>query len=348
MSKIVKNTALATAVIAALGAASLVPTPAAADAVSDFYKGRTVTIIQGFSVGGTYGRYASMFAQFMSKYIPGNPKIIAQSMPGAGGLKAANFAFNAMAKDGSFLYEPVDSIIITQLLRPKAAKFKANEFTWLGNAIQSNAVIVVRSDAGISKLEDLKTKRVVMASSGKASQTFLMPSLLNALYGAKFKIVPGYRGAAPMRLAMEKGEAQGISLTWLSWRSGVPQWFKPGGFAKAIVQIGFEKEKELPNVPMFSEVVKSKADRQIVNFMASLSPIGRGLAVPPGVPADRVKALRTAFSKMVADPDFVAEAIKRRVRVNAVSGERVQKIVNDSLNVSPELVARARKLIMGK
>lgn len=346
--KFLKHSALATVGLAVLASSSLAPAPAAADAVAKFYKGRTVTIVQGFSVGGTYGRYATMFAQFMSKYIPGKPKVIAQSMPGAGGLKAANYAFNAMAKDGSFLYEPVDSLIVTQLLRPKAAKFKANKFTWLGNAIQSNSVIAIRSDAGINKLEDLKTKRVVMASSGKSSQTFLMPALLNALYDAKFKIVPGYRGSAPMRLAMEKGEAQGVSLTWLAWRSGAPEWFKPGGFAKAIVQIGFEKEKELPDVPMFSEVVKTETDRQIVNFMASLGPIGRGLAVPPGVPADRTKALRVAFSKMVADPEFVAEAKKRRVRVNALSGERVQQIVNKSLNVPPELVARARKAILGK
>jgi len=348
MLKFVKYSAVTIASVAALGVVAVDSTPAQADPVEDFYKGRTVRIIQGFSVGGTYGRYASMFAQFLPKYIPGNPTIIAERMAGAGGLKAANFAYNAMARDGSSLYVPVDSLVISQLLRPKAAKYKANEFTWLGNAIQSNAVIVVRTDAGINTLADLKTKRIVMASSGKASQTFLMPALLNALYGAKFKIVTGYRGAAPMRLAMEKGEAQGISLTWLSWRSGVPHWFKPGGFAKAIVQIGVEKEVELPNVPMFSDVVTSKADKQIVAFMASLGPIGRGLAVPPGVPADRVKALRKAFSQMVADPDFIAEAKKRRVRVNALSGEQVQKFVNEALKVSPEIVARAKKLIMGK
>ncbi|HIL97751.1 MAG TPA: hypothetical protein EYG51_17845 [Pseudomonadales bacterium] len=340
--------ALKYGVLAAFGFAAISATPAKADAVSDFYKGRTVKITQGFSVGGTYGRYASMFAQFLPKYIPGNPTVIAQRMAGAGGLKAANYAYNAMPKDGSHLWEPLDSLVIAQLLRPKAAKFKANEFTWLGNAIQSNAVIAVRSDKGINKLSDLKSKVLNMAASGKGSQTFLVPALLNGLYGAKFKIVTGYRGSAPMRLAMEKGEADGISLTWLAWRSGVPQWFKPGGFAKAIVQLGVEKEKELPNVPMFSDVVTSKEDKQIVAFMASMGPVGRGLAVPPGVPADRTAALRKAFSQMVADPDFIAEATKRRVRVNALSGEKVQKFVNDALKISPEIVARARKLIMGK
>jgi tripartite-type tricarboxylate transporter receptor subunit TctC len=346
MLKALKYGALAAFGFAAISATPA--TPAKADAVSDFYKGRTVRITQGFSVGGTYGRYAAMFAQFLPRYIPGNPTVIAQRMPGAGGLKAANYAFNAMPKDGSHLLEPLDSLVIAQLLRPKAAKFKANEFTWLGNAIQSNAVIVIRSDKGINKLSDLKGKVINMAASGKGSQTFLMPALLNGLYGAKFKITTGYRGSSPMRLAMEKGEADGISLTWLAWRSAVPQWFKPGGFAKAIVQIGVEKEKELPNVPMFSDVVTSKEDKQIVAFMASMGPVGRGLVVPPGVPADRVAALRKAFSQMVADPEFIAEATKRRVRVNALSGEEVQKFVSEALKVSPELVKRAQKLILGK
>jgi len=346
--KIFKYSAVTAASVAAIGVAAFTAIPAKADAVSDFYKGRTVKITQGFSVGGTYGRYASMFAQFLPKYIPGNPTVIAQRMAGAGGLKAANYAYNAMPKDGSHLWEPLDSLVIAQLLRPKAAKYKSNEFTWLGNAIQSNAVIAIRSDKGINKLSDLKGKVLNMAASGKGSQTFLMPALLNGLYGAKFKIATGYRGSAPMRLAMEKGEADGLSLTWLAWRSGVPQWFEPGGFAKAIVQIGVEKEKELPNVPMFSDVVTSKEDKQIVAFMASMGPVGRGLAVPPGVPAERTAALRKAFSQMVADPEFIAEAKKRRVRVNALSGEKVQKFVNEALKISPEIVKRAQKLILGK
>jgi tripartite-type tricarboxylate transporter receptor subunit TctC len=288
-----------------------------------------------------------MLAEYLSKHIPGNPQVVAQSMPGAGGLKAANFAFNAMPKDGSSLYMPVDTMIISQLLRPNKVKFKSDKFTWLGNVVQSNAAIVVRRDAGIDKLSDLKTKQVVMASSGKGSQTFLMPQLVNALYDAKFKIVTGYRGSQKMQLAMEQGEAQGVSLTWLAWSTGRPDWFKSGGFAKPILQIGNEKEKDLPDVPMFSDVVTSKEDKQIVKFMASMGPIGRGLAVPPGTPSDRVAALRAAFQKVINDPDFIADAKKRNLRVIPLTGEQVQKIVGESLEASPAVVKRAQELIMG-
>ena len=333
--------------VAARGVALVAVLPVKAQSVADFYKGRTVTLVYGFGAGGTYGKYSLMLAEYLSKHIPGSPKIVAQSMPGAGGLKAANFAYNVMPKDGSSVYMPVDSLVISQLLRPNKVKFKADKFTWLGTVIQSNAVIVVRSDAGINKLEDLKSKQVIMASSGKGSQTFLMPQLLNALYGAKFKIVAGYRGSRKMQLSMEQGETQGVSLTWLAWKSAKPQWFKQGGFAKTLVQIGAEKEKDLVNVPMFSDVVQSADDKAIVRFMASLSPIGRGLAVPPGTPADRTKALQAAFAKAVSDPGFLAAANQRKLRVNGLTAVQVQKIVNDALNVSPAIVKRAQKLIMG-
>lgn len=343
MFKIAKYSA-----VAALGMFAVAnSSPVQAQSAMEFYKGKTLTLVYGFGAGGTYGKYSLMFGEFLSKHIPGNPTVVTQSMPGAGGLKAANFAFNAMPKDGTGLYMPVDSLVISQLLRPNKVKFKADQFTWLGNAIESNAVIVVRADAGIKALSDLKSKQIVMASSGKGSQTFLMPSLLNALYGAKFKIVAGYRGSRKMQLSMEQGESQGVSLTWLAWKSAKPHWFKPGGFAAPVVQIGTQKERELPNVPLFSDVVTSKADKQIVAFMASMGPVGRGLAVPPGVPADRTNALRKAFASMVADPAFKAAAEKRKLRVNARTGAEVQKFVSDALKISPEIVKRARTAIMG-
>ena len=330
---------------AAVAAAAL---PAhAQQSVADFYNGRTVTLVYGFGAGGTYGKYSLLLAEFLSKHIPGNPQVVAQSMPGAGGLKAANFAFNAMPKDGSSLYMPVDSMIISELLRPNKVKFKSNKFIWLGNVVQSNSVIVLRSDAGINKLSDLKTKQVIMASTGKGSQTFLMPQLVNALYGAKLKIVAGYKGSRSAQLAMEQGEAQGVSLTWLAWATARPDWFKPGGFAKPVVQIGVEREQDLPDVPMFSEVVASNEDKQIVKFMASIGPIGRGLVVPPGTPPDRVKALRAAFQGVINDPEFIAEVKKRNLRVIPLSGEKVQNIVDDSLKAPPSVVKRARELIMG-
>lgn len=335
--------------VAALMLGSAVAAPAQADPLADFYKGKTISVYFGFGFGGTYGKYAQMLAKFMRPHVPGKPNIIVQSMPGAGGIKVSNYAYNVMVKNGTALLMPPETMVISQMLRPKKVKFKSNEFTWLGTAIQSNATIVVRSDAGIRSIADLKGKQVIMAASGKGSPTFLMPTIVNALLGTKLKVVTGYKGSKNMMLAMERGEATGISLTWLAWKSGRPDWFEGDKqFATTLVQIGYEKEKELPNVPMLSDLVTSKEDKAIVGFMSSLSPIGRGFAFPPGVSKDKIAALRAAFWKTVNDPTFVAAAVKRRLRVNPLTGAQVQKIVDEIMKtVSPATVKKARKLIFG-
>jgi len=339
LSKRITGAALAAALV--LGGA----TAATAETAAEFYKGKTLKIVFGFGVGGTYGKYSQILAQYLATYT-GAEKVITQSMPGAGGIKATNFMYNVAKPDGLTLHMPPDTIVISELLRPKAVKYKSNDFQWLGTAIQSNSIIVLRTDAGIKKAEDLKTRQVIMGSTGKGSQTFLMPSLVNGVFGAKFKIVSGYKGSRKTQLAMEQNEVQGVALTWLSWKSAKEQWFTDG-FAMPVVQIGVTKEQDLPNVPMLADLVTGE-NKQIVNFMATMGPLGRGLTVPKGTPQDRVDFLRSAFAKTVADPNFIVNAEKRKLRVKAATGLELQKIVNDSLKVSDETVKRAQALIFGK
>ncbi len=341
-----KNLRYGVLAVAAVALGAVSSAPANADPIADFYRGKTVKILFGYSVGGTYGKYSLTLAEFLAKQIPGNPKIIVQSMPGAGGLKATNYAYNILTKDGTGLFMPPDTLVISELLRPKKVRYKSTGFTWLGTVIQSNSVIAIRTDAGIKKLSDLRTMQIIMASTGKGSQTFLIPALINGVYGAKFKIIMGYKGSRGSQHAMEQGEAQGVSLTWLAWKSNKPHWFK-SGFAMPVIQNGFTKEPDLPDVPMLIDVVQNPDDRKIVKFMATLSPIGRGLAVPPGVPAARVAALKAAFARTVVDPTFIASAKKRRLRVNPATGDAIQKIVAESMDVSAAVVERARKMIMG-
>jgi tripartite-type tricarboxylate transporter receptor subunit TctC len=339
LSKRITGAALAAALV--LGGT----TAATAETAAEFYKGKTLKIVFGFGVGGTYGKYSQILAQYLATYT-GAEKVITQSMPGAGGIKATNFMYNVAKPDGLTLHMPPDTIVISELLRPKAVKYKSNDFQWLGTAIQSNSIIVLRTDAGIKKAEDLKTRQVIMGSTGKGSQTFLMPSLVNGVFGAKFKIVSGYKGSRKTQLAMEQNEVQGVALTWLSWKSAKEQWFTDG-FAMPVVQIGVTKEQDLPNVPMLADLVTGE-NKQIVNFMATMGPLGRGLTVPKGTPQDRVDFLRSAFAKTVADPNFIVNAEKRKLRVKAATGLELQKIVNDSLKVSDETVKRAQALIFGK
>lgn len=335
---------------AALMAGALPAQPAAAADMAGMYRGKTITVVFGFSVGGTYGQYSLMLAEHLGRHIPGKPNIITQSMPGAGGLKASNYAGNVMPKNGMFLFMPPDSVLVNQLLRPKDVRYDASEFTWLGNVIESNSVIAVTKRSGIEKWEDVMNQEVIMASTGKGSQTSLVPQMLNGVFGARFKIVMGYKGSRGSTHAMELGEAHGVSLTWLTLSKNRSKWFDDSDHptkAIPILQVGYKKEADLPGVPMANEIAKTEEDRQIVNFVASLGPIGRGLTTPPDAPRDVSMALRKSFEAMIGDKSFVADIEKRGLEVNPKTGAEIQAIVRDVLKMEPDVVERARTAVLG-
>jgi tripartite-type tricarboxylate transporter receptor subunit TctC len=333
-----KTVAIAAALVGSAGMAT-------AQSAADFYKDKQVTILIGYGVGGTYGKYSTILAQQLKPVI-GAKSVIVQSMPGSGGLRMTNYAYNVALKDGSVIMMPPDTLVVTQLMKPKAAKYDASKLTWLGSAIQANAAVGVRADSGVHSIQDAMKKEVAMASSGIGSQTYLVPQLANALIGTKFKIVKGYKGSRKMQLAMEQNEVQGISLTWLAWKTNRLDWYKKG-FAKIILQMGPTDDPALPGVPQLSSMV-DPSDKPIVAFMSTMAPIGRGLAMPPGVPQDRIAFLRAAFKQAVTNSDFAASAKKRKLEVSYSSGETVQKIVNESLKIDPKLVKRAQILLFGK
>ena len=340
-----RRISIATTIAIALAVGALAAP--SAFAAPDFYKGKTITVVIGYGPGGTYDKYARVLSEFMQRHIPGNPKLIVQYMPGAGGLKAANFAAHAMPKDGLHIIMPPDTVVVAQLMRPEKVRFDARKFTWLGSTNQTNTIMVVRTDSGIKSVEDLKTKEIVMGAVGVGSTSFMMPSLLKPLLGWKAKIISGYKGSSRTVMAVEQGEVQASSFNWLAWSSKVPHWFKDG-FAKPILQLGVWKDPDLPNVPMARDLV-AKKDLPLINFLASHGIIGRGFAMPPGVAPDKTKILTAAFAKTVADPEYVATAKKRRLRVIVATGAEVQKAVNDAFtNADKATAARARKLIFGK
>ena len=339
------------AAIAAAIAGGLAASPACADSVADFYSGKTVTILIGYSMGGTYGQYATIMSHYLDKFVPGHPSFIVQSMPGAGGMKASNYAYNVVPKNGTVLLEPPDSIVISQILTPNAAKYDARKFTWIGNMIESIGVVCVRADSKVNTFKDAKKIQIPLASTGTGSQTFLVPSTLNGVFHTKFKIIMGYKGSAGSLHAMEQNEVQGVSLTWLAFKTVKPEWFRgnhKNWKAIPIVQLGFKKDKELSFAPLARDLTKNEDDRKILDFIATLAPIGRGLTAPPGMPKDRIAAFRKAFEAMVDDAAVKADVEKRNLRLNPTSGAEVQKIVADVLTMSPELRKRAQTMILGK
>lgn len=334
---------------AAIAAAAVAALPAQADELANLYKDRTVTILYGYGTGGTYGKTSLVLSRHLGKFIPGNPTVITQSMPGAGGLKSANYAYNVMPKQGLNILMPPDMSMVSQLLRPQQVKYDSRNFTWLGRVFGSNNLLAVRRDSGVSTVEEAKKKQVLMASTGKGSPTFIVTSLVNGLLGTKFKIVEGYQGSHKSKLSVEQGETQGISLAWASWKSDRENWFKGNNsFMVGVVQSGFTRDEDWPNLPLIQDLASDPDAKSAADLIATSSLFGRGLAMPPGVPAEVTAALRESFWKTVHSKDFLDDVKRTKLDYSPLKGEEIQKRVNQVLNMSPRAVAMARKAIFGK
>jgi tripartite-type tricarboxylate transporter receptor subunit TctC len=335
--------------VAAAVAGAFIALPASADVLKDKYAGKTITLIYGYGAGGTYGKTSLLLSRYLGKNIPGNPTVITKSMPGAGGLKSANYAFNAMPKGGLYVLMPPDMSMVSQVLRPKKVKYDARKFTWLGRVFGSNNLIAVRRDSGVTTYDQATKNEVIMGSTGKGSPTFIVTSLANGLLGTKFKIVSGYKGSARTRQAMEQGEVKGVSLAWAAWKNGHPQWFQGNSsFAVGILQSGFERAPDLPNIPLIGELAKDANSKAAADLIATSSLIGRGLVLPPGAPQELVAPLRAAFWKTVNSAEFIADAKKSKLPLSQMKGADIQKTVNDILSMSPVAIATAQKAIFGK
>lgn len=324
---------------------------AAASEMADHFKNKTVTILIPYGPGGTYDKYGQTFSRHMGQYIPGKPTVIVQHMPGAGGAKAMNFAYNVMQKQGYNMIVPLDNTVINQLLRPKKMRYDSAKFTWVGSSNQTNVILVVSTRKGITSLEDWKKSStgLIGSSSGAASTSSLIPKYLLKALKLSGRVVAGYKGSSASILAIEQGEADMSAFNWLAWSSKVPHWFtgdKP--FGKPIIQVGVWKDPDLKNVPMLEDVVPP-AYKAGAKFLGSLGPLGRGLALPPGVKKEVIGSLRVAYDKMNADPAFAAELKKRALRLIPAKGADIQKTVEEAMTATtPEVVAFVRKAIFGK
>ncbi|NQV82731.1 MAG: hypothetical protein HQ494_02820 [Rhodospirillales bacterium] len=336
---------------AAIAFTAAIAAPAMAVSVKDTYNNRTVTILVGYGAGGTYGQTSLLLSRHLNKKIPGNPTLIVQHMPGAGGLKMTNYAYNVMPKNGLFVLMPPEMTAVSQLLRPKKVKYATNKFTWLGTVFGANQVFLVRRDTGIRSIADVTRKELIVASTGTGSPTFLVPKMMNGILGTRFKIVTGYKGSAKTILSMEQGETFGMTSSWISWTTQKADWIdrSPNSFAVILSQVGFTKEKELQDVPLLSELARNPDDKAAAAMLSTASVIGRGLAFPPGVPRSLVEPIRSAFWATVNDPVFKAYAGKRKIPVTPMKGAELQKIIADTMNsMSQSAIAKARKHIFAK
>jgi tripartite-type tricarboxylate transporter receptor subunit TctC len=324
-----------------------VSSPAAANDVADFYKGKQLTMLIGTSTGGDVDARARMVARYMGKHIPGQPSILPRNMPGAVGVVAANWLYNVAPKDGTVIHAVMQGMPAFQAMGGQGVEFDAAKLQWLGNTVEGTNVVVMWHASKIGSIADARTRQVVMGAPGTANNCVFYPLLLNALVGTQFKVITGYPGGNDVNLAMERGEVEGrCNWSWSSIMATRADWVRDKKI-NVIIQFADEKHPDLPNVPLVSELAKTDKERKILDLMLSSQVMARPFAAPPGVPADRVKALRAAFMAVAEDPGFVAASKAQQLEVEPVSGERIQEIVRRMTDTPKPILRELRDIALG-
>ncbi|MEE8334759.1 MAG: hypothetical protein V3R85_13005 [Alphaproteobacteria bacterium] len=330
--------------LAAFGVASLATVSANADAVSDFYRGKNVTMIVGSGEGGGFGLNARIIAKYLGKYIPGNPNIILQFMQGSGGVKAANFVYTVAPRSGAVIHMPISSIVENQLLRPKGVKFDGAKFNWLGSITDFATVLSVWHTAPVKTFKEAQSKRVILGAPSGHSFLYRMPKLMNELLGAKFKIIVGYKGSRGVDMATERGEVQGRATVWASTKARRANWLSAGKLVH-LIQIGPTPTADLPGLPRFVDLVKGEKEKAMVRFLHGSGLIGRALVTPPGVPKVLVTGLRRAFDATMKDPGYKKDLNKRKMPLRPTTGEKLQAFIENMAATKPSTLAELKALV---
>src|SRR5262245_22988670 len=326
-----------------LAAASwLALSPASAQTVEQFYRGKTITIMLGHPPGGSYDLYARLAANHIKRYIPGNPNIIIEHRPGGGGIRAVTQFYAQSARDGSVMGLFPESIAHSQVMQSELSKWNLAEMAYVGSIASVNPVMVRRKDAPAKSVEEMKKVSSNVGCSGRTSQSYQLPAILLNLGGFQFKIVCGYPGSAEYVIALHRGEIDMVSSAWNQWRSTHPGEIKDGVFIP-VIQSGLRRNREIPNVPLMQEIVDDPTSKTVIEFYSAASAIGRALITPPQVPADRLAALRGAFDKLVKDPEFLREAERAKAEVDPTPGAELQNYVDTILSTPKDIIDRANK-----
>ena len=325
-------------------AAAFAPaTSSAQDAVADFYRGKQVTITVSTAPGGSASLYAQALSHRMGQFIPGNPSIVVQHMPGAGGLVAANTAYLTMPRDGTAFITTSRTVPLEPLMGNQNAKFDPRQFNWLGTANVEYTTCIAWHTAPVKTLADAFVTPLVVGGYGSDGISTVFPKAANALAGTKFKIVTGYQGSPEILLAMERGEIEGFcAIGWTYLKLRKADWL-----AEKKINILFQmadKHPDIPDVPSIIDYAKTPQDRAVFDLLFAPQKMGRPFYAPPGIPPERVAALRAAFEHTLKDRQFLAEAEKMGLEVQWVGGAEVAAMVNRIYDAPPGVVARMKSI----
>jgi len=316
---------------------------ALADPVSDFYTGKSISLIISAGPGGGFDTNARLVARHLGKHIPGHPSIVPRNMPGGGHLVAANYMYNVAPKDGTTLATLLPAFVSYQVLDGGQVKYDAAKFNWIGASDVDNMNLYVWHTAGIHTIDDAKKTPVLMGATGAGSYTALFPTLLNNLIGTKFKLVSGYRSTNEIHIAMERGEVQGRAGNFFSsLTANNPDWLADKKI-KLLLQIGSKRDPNFKDVPLMTELATNADDKRILAIYSGDVALGRSFITTPGVPADRLAALRNAFDKTMTDPEFLADAKKINMEVKPLGHVELRAAAMEILSIPPELIEKAKK-----
>ena len=340
-----------------VAAATMFAAPVAqADPVADFYKGKQITLIVSYGPGGGYDVYARVLARYMPKYIPGNPSIVIQNMPGAGSLRGANYIYNAAPKDGTAFGTFARNIPLIGLLQKtnQNVQFDPMKFTWLGSSASfadDAYLLMVRRDATVKSVEDARKPGgppIVLGTTAEGVSSDTMGVVLREMLGFNIKQVPGYTDGAALNLAFERGEIEARNVGYSSIKPNKPDWVKPGGLGNILAVFGrATRHADFPNAPTGRELARNPSDRNLIEILEIPYSLSRPFAAPPGVPEDRAKALQKAFMEAHKDPGYLEEAKKANFEVSPIDGAEVLRLIKQIADTPEDQLKKIEKLVEG-
>jgi tripartite-type tricarboxylate transporter receptor subunit TctC len=329
--------------LVALSFIGALATPASAQTVEQFYRGRTVNLIVGFNPGGAYDPYARIVARHLPRYLPGAPNLVVKNMQGAGSVLAANHLYNVSPRDGSELGLIAGSAALEPMFGARPTRFDGQKFTWIGSANDEPGVCVAWHTAPFERAQDLFDKELVLAASGTSNLDF--PLALNAVLGTRMKLVRGYNGTSAMMLAIERGEVQGMcGMVYAGLQAAHPDWLRDKK-VRVLMQIGLERNAKMGDVPFVMDFAKNEDDKRVLRLIVGWTIMGRPYLAPPGIPEERKVALRRAFDATMKDAAFLEEAARQRLDIAPITGEAIETFLRDAYATPRPLVERAAKIL---
>lgn len=334
---------------AALALGSVLPSGgvlAQATGAEGFYKGRTVNLISGFTPGGSYDFYSRLVGRHLGRHLPGNPAVVIQQMPGAGGLTAANYLYRIAPRDGTAVGMLSQTAAVDEALGAPGVQYKAAEFFWIGRVAPSIEVSLSWHTSKVRVIGDARSEQLLYGSSGPGSALDSYPRVLALASGLNIRIVSGYKGSTEALLAMEKGEVDASGTTWNTLKINRKAWLAEKR-VNILVQYARARSPELPDVPAAVELGRTAEDRALLDFYMSGADVGRSIMTTPGVPDERVRELRAAFDAAMRDPELKADIDKASAEFQPMPGIELQRLVEQTLAVKPELALRIREALQG-